>query len=69
MLGQIDYWRTEAARATTEAIHAQQGSKIWAEGCQQGRADLIKTLRLVLKVQQDTTATSHEPDDEEADQS
>jgi len=37
----IGYWRDEADRAKATAVRAAERAAAWAEGCQQGRADVL----------------------------
>jgi hypothetical protein len=48
MLEELEHWQAEAVRACELAAQLKQEIAIWSKGCQQGRADVISILPLLV---------------------
>ena len=57
---EIRYWQDAAARATEKANRAVEDAKSWADGCRQGRQDVISIVPLLMAARE-RTATPGEP--------
>jgi hypothetical protein len=51
MTEEIAHWQAAAARANTKAAKAAEEAKMWAEGCRQGRQDVISMVPLLIAAQ------------------
>jgi hypothetical protein len=51
MAAEIEHWQAAAARANTKAAKATEEARMWAEGCRQGREDVISIVPLLIAAQ------------------
>jgi hypothetical protein len=51
MTDEIALWQAAAARANTKAAKATEEARMWAEGCKQGREDVISIVPLLIAAQ------------------
>lgn len=52
MAHEIRHWQDAAARATAEASRVAQEARAWADGCRQGRDDVISIVPLLIAAHQ-----------------
>ena len=50
------YWQEAAARATERAQRATEEAKTWADGCRQGRQDVISIVPLLMAARERATS-------------
>ncbi len=53
---EVRYWQDAAARATEKAHRAAEEAKTWADGCRQGRQDVISIVPLLMAARERTGA-------------
>ena len=56
MAEEIRYWQDAAARAAEKAARAAEEAKTWADGCRQGRQDVISIVPLLMAARERTAA-------------
>jgi hypothetical protein len=49
------YWQDVAARATEKANRAVEEARTWADGCRQGRQDVISIVPLLMAARERAT--------------
>jgi len=50
------YWQDAAARASERALRAAEEAKTWADGCRQGRQDVISIVPLLMAARERATS-------------
>ncbi len=53
---EVRYWQDAAGRATEKAQRAAEEAKTWADGCRQGRQDVISIVPLLMAARERTGA-------------
>lgn len=53
---EVRYWQDAAGRATEKAQRAAEEAKTWADGCRQGRQDVISIVPLLMAARERTAA-------------
>ncbi len=53
---EVRYWQDAAARAAEKAARAVEEAKTWADGCRQGRQDVISIVPLLMAARERTGA-------------
>lgn len=49
---EIQYWQDAAARSAEKAARAAEEARTWADGCRQGRQDVISIVPLLMAAQE-----------------
>jgi acyl-CoA reductase-like NAD-dependent aldehyde dehydrogenase len=54
---EVRYWQDAAARASDKALRAAEEAKTWADGCRQGRQDVISIVPLLMAARERDAAS------------